>query len=53
MYTNRYQYRKAQATQYSSIKSKLIMGGVIFGIALLCNIIVELPLYQHIIVALS
>ena len=53
MYTNRYQYRKPQATPQNSLKSKIVMGVGILLIAILCNIIVELPLYQHIIVALS
>ncbi len=49
-YTTRYQYR---AKTQASNKSKYVIGGVIVLIALLANIIVELPLYQHIIVALS
>ena len=52
MYTNRYQYR-TQATPQTSNKSKFIMIGAILLFAILCNVIVELPLYQNIIVALS
>jgi len=49
-YTTRYQYR---VKKQSSNKSNYIIGGVIVSIAILANIIVELPLYQNLIVALS
>ena len=52
MYTNRYQYR-TQVTPRKKDYSKLITIGAILSIAILANIIVELPLYQNIIVALS
>ena len=51
-YTNRYKYR-TQVKKQTSINSNIMLGVGILLFAIVANIIVELPLYQHIIVALS
>lgn len=51
-YTNRYKYR-TQVKQQTSLKSNIMLGVGILLFAIVANIIVELPLYQQLIVALS